>query len=621
MRLLFSVTAPACAALLLLGGPARAQAPADTARYMLPLVEVTAVRGQTEAALRTVRVVALTRDDLAASGVATLADALERRGGAFVRRYGPGGLASVSLRGSGAGHTALLLDGLRLNDPQLGQVDLSLLPAAVLDGATVAHGATAAWHGADAVGGAVLLTPRRRDGLDLRVGGGAFGTARLEGAAGAAGRGVDATVTGMAEASTGRFAYDDPTQFPARRTVREGADRRLVSMLTTLAWHGRPGMTQGGLWLAEAARGLPGPAGMPPAGERQDDAHARLWAIHRRTLGPAALRVAGWAHAGRLRYRHPRLGLDETARTRVIGGEVEVTARPAPVLTLGGGVAASQAVAVHPSLADAGPERMVAAFWHADVVRGPITLAAALRFDHYAQAASYTPLSPRLSGRLDLGRGWAVKAGGGRSFRAPTFNDRFWRGAGRTDLRPEQGWSGEGGFAWANRVLTAEATAFVQPEGGGVWRPSNVRRTRTHGLEASLRGGRGPFTGGAFATLTNALDRSTPGSATYGQQLRFVPRVTARADAELVLAGPARTRWRLDAAMQAVGPRPVTSDGTQALPAYALVGAGVAVTHGAFTLDVRLENALDAAYRVVEGYPMPGRHAFAGLRFRPERSR
>ncbi|HYE58896.1 MAG TPA: TonB-dependent receptor [Rhodothermales bacterium] len=615
---------PCAGLLLLLSGAAHAQAPADSARYTLPLVYVTAVRGQSEAALATARVVRFTRDDFDATRATTLADALERRGGAFIRRYGPGGLASISLRGSGAGQTALLLDGLRVNDPQLGQVDLSLVPAALLDRAEVLHGATAAWHGTDAIGGAVLLTSRRASGLDIRGETGTFGTGRLDLSTGRKSGNLDVGLMVGAETSTGRFGYLDRTQFPPVETTRQGADRRAVSVLGTVGVHGRRSETRSGLWMASGARGLPGPAGMAPAGERQDDALARLWGTHRRALGGAVVRVAGWVHGGRLRYLHPGLGLDETSRTRVVGGEAEVTGSPAAGWTTGGGLAASQATARHPSLREVRPERALAAFGHVARVRGRLTLTGALRLDHYAQAIrAYTPVSPRLGARFALGHGWAVKAGAGRSFRAPTFNDRFWQGAGRPDLRPERGWSAESGLAWNHVTFDAELTVYVhalrdeivwQPE-GSVWRPANVRRTRTEGLEASLLGEHGRLSGGVFATLTYARDRSTPGSPTYGQQLRFVPRATARADAAVTMFGPARSTWYLNGALQAVGARPVTADGTQALPAYALVSLGVAVARAPFALDVRLENAFDAEYRVVEGYPMPGRHAYVGLRF------
>ncbi|WP_243664067.1 TonB-dependent receptor, partial [Rhodothermus marinus] len=57
---------------------------------------------------------------------------LEARTGLFVKRYGSGGLATLSLRGSGATQTLLLIDGHRVADPQSGLIDLTLLPTVLL---------------------------------------------------------------------------------------------------------------------------------------------------------------------------------------------------------------------------------------------------------------------------------------------------------------------------------------------------------------------------------------------------------------------------------------------------------------------------------------------------------
>ena len=80
------------AGLLGLTAAVHAQPPADSVR-VLPLLDVVAPRG-TGAALAGTRTVTITPATAARVGAVTLADALERRGGAFLRRYGPGGLAS-----------------------------------------------------------------------------------------------------------------------------------------------------------------------------------------------------------------------------------------------------------------------------------------------------------------------------------------------------------------------------------------------------------------------------------------------------------------------------------------------------------------------------------------------
>ena len=141
--------------LLFLPTSAWAQGVLDTT-VALPPVTVTAERWGT-AATGSARVTVLGGAAIRGAGAETVAELLERRGGLHVKRYGAGGLATLSLRGTSASQTLVLLDGHRLADPQLGQLDLSLLPTSLLEGAEVMHGAASAAHGTDGIGGAVNL--------------------------------------------------------------------------------------------------------------------------------------------------------------------------------------------------------------------------------------------------------------------------------------------------------------------------------------------------------------------------------------------------------------------------------------------------------------------------------
>lgn len=71
----------------------------------------------------------VTGERLAVLGLRGAADALRLMGGVAVRDYGGlGGLQTVSVRGLGAEHTAVLCDGLPVTDTQGGQIDLSRFP-------------------------------------------------------------------------------------------------------------------------------------------------------------------------------------------------------------------------------------------------------------------------------------------------------------------------------------------------------------------------------------------------------------------------------------------------------------------------------------------------------------
>ncbi|NNC95753.1 MAG: TonB-dependent receptor plug domain-containing protein [Chitinophagales bacterium] len=79
----------------------------------------------------------------------SLADLLGRSSLAYVKTYYPGGLNSVSIKGSGASHSNLLWDGIPLNSAMNGQPDYFLIPASFFDRISISSGALARGIGGD----------------------------------------------------------------------------------------------------------------------------------------------------------------------------------------------------------------------------------------------------------------------------------------------------------------------------------------------------------------------------------------------------------------------------------------------------------------------------------------
>jgi vitamin B12 transporter len=59
----------------------------------------------------------------------TLAELLMLSSNIFIKSYGVGGSATPSFRGTGANHTQLQWNNININNPMLGQPDLSLVPS------------------------------------------------------------------------------------------------------------------------------------------------------------------------------------------------------------------------------------------------------------------------------------------------------------------------------------------------------------------------------------------------------------------------------------------------------------------------------------------------------------
>src|SRR5690606_17414352 len=136
----------------------------------------------------------------------------------------------LSLRGTGASQTLVLLDGHRIADPQLGQLDLSLLPTLLLERVEILHGAGSALYGTDGIGGVVDLRTVRADEDRLLVAStaGAWGERSLSGLAAVSRGPISGLVAAETQTADGDFAYFDPSEGLDGATVRrDGADRAL----------------------------------------------------------------------------------------------------------------------------------------------------------------------------------------------------------------------------------------------------------------------------------------------------------------------------------------------------------------------------------------------------------
>ncbi|MEM0963690.1 MAG: TonB-dependent receptor, partial [Bacteroidota bacterium] len=640
LRALFLLLAP-------LAITASAQTTSDSLRTdSLAAVTVTATRLPTETHRVPARVTVLGPAEVAATGAASVADVLEDRSAVFLKRYGPDGLASFSLRGSGASHTLVLLDGHRISDPQLGQLDPTLLPAVLLERAEVVHGPGSAVYGTDAVGGVVALRTPAADRTTLRVqaGSGAFGEQSAGGLLAGPVTGVPLVATFAADTwrSQGDYLYVDSTAFdPETRTngvtrARENTDVRRGALFGRLALDTESRHDGSvAVLLTDAERGLFDFAAAQEA--RQSDRAARLWADHTVRLGRARVVSGAAIQWASLRYQNLRIGVDSDGRTRLasLQSRVEITQAVAGGFwtgTVGGQVGTG--TADHPNLTEEAHETATAVFAQVVADHGWALATGSLRYDRTAAASADSAgavqaLSPRLGLSLQPTpwRGLRLKASAGRAFRTPTFNDRFWAPGGNPALRPERGWTAEAGLSLdatpGPARLAAEATAFTsrladqivwrfgQFADGSYWAPVNVGRVRTTGWEVSASARLGSASTfaeiGGLWTRSLARDRSDPEFPSFDQPLLYVP--DDQGKAHVAVGWQA---FRIDAGVRHAGRRFSKADGSASLPPYtvadAQISARLAALGGHARLAFRLDNLTDARYSVIPRFPMPPRH-------------
>ncbi|MDT8436430.1 MAG: TonB-dependent receptor, partial [Gemmatimonadota bacterium] len=588
---------------------------------ILPGLEA-AVRREAAAGARSVETVRFREDGVRWRD---LGDWLAGRPGLSVRRSGGGGGQVASVRGSRPEGLLVLLDGVPLNDPLTGGADLSTVPVASLDSATLVRGAASARFGSGALGGVLLLHSRRPDGRDASgsLTTGSLGVIEADGFAALGEK--DGTRLSLAVA--GRRA-DEEFEFENRllpgspTETRRNADRSSVSAALAAA----SGRLQGALRFDGTERGSPGPMGTTLfEGARWRERRLALtggWG----GAGSALSVQAGWRGS---RW-DPGSGLpasDRDAWTGGVWGEAPLPWMPA--VRLGGRfrweTLAGDDVQGSPSRVQAGLTATV------PVRAGALRLEPAASFDAGGGATAF---SPELGLRLAAGRAIALRARVGRAFRLPTFGDLHFAPAARVRANPDLGpervsldaeLGVEGRFAPGGLRLEAEVAAWARrtddpivwlASAAALWSPNNLERLVSTGLEGEVRLATGlPGGPGWTVRAGGTVDRSRLGFGANRNPMPYRPSTTGFAALERRgprFAGRAEVRW--------TGPRTTSVAGTRTLPGFLLVDVALSHRFGPsaapFEIELRVEDVFDRRFELVELIPEPGRRFTVGLRMR-----
>ena len=592
----------------------------------------------------------------------TVADALAARTPAYIKNYGPGQLASISLRGTAARHTAVLWNGFNINLPTLGEADFNLLPLSGLREVVVQPGPAAALYGNGAIGGTVLLGTGAdfRGGRPLHatvqedIGLNAWGLRGTSATAQAAGRWLAVRTAASYRTAANDYPYLSRDINGLTRQYAQNAalnHQWSLSQDATLRL-GAAGELTAAAWLTEADRQIQLAEGAANDHARELDQSRRLLLGYRRVLaGGGQWAVRGAWFDDVLNYHSDQVAQSNSdVKTTQAQGEYT---RP-----LGGrGTLRLGAEAQHfAALADG---------YQGHIAENRGAAFALLRFDprptlhlsaNLRQAllpAGFAPVTPT------LGAEWTVfaqqstdtitllhsasniatqslvaKANLARTYRAPTLNERYWQPGGNPNLLPENGAGGEAGLTYqrplgARTALTAEGTAYSQtvnewvqwlPDARGIYSPRNLRQVRSQGLEATLgvRHATGRYLAQARASYAFTQTRKTQGAPDdpdpTGRQLAYVPlhQLTLALDQTL---GP----WQLGTTLGRTGLVYTDNSGLGYLPAYWPLAATAGYTWrgrgpASVTVLVQGTNLLGLSYYTYAARPAPPRAVQASLR-------
>lgn len=422
--------------------------------------------------------------------VTTVAEALDWAAGVDLQPRSAA-QADVAVRGGTAEQVLVLVDGVPMSDAQTGHFDLDLaIPLADVERIEVLRGAASAVHGADAVGGVINVVTRPPGGAPsgtVEVEGGTFG--RIAG-----GMRMNGRLGGWSVAASARLDRSDGH--------RAGTDHDL--RLGHLAVAGGLAGGVASLRLGVAARDFGADgfyAPFPSYEETRTRTAAARWA---RAVGTVSLEVAAHArqHEDDFVLRRGDPAFYQNIHTSLQTG-LDVTLRAAPgVWVWAAGATGGRDDLESTNLGDRAADRG-AVFgevgWNGSAAR----VQGGLRLD--AREGFAPAWAPSVSASFTPAANVGVRASVARSFRAPTWTDRFYEdpaNRGDPDLAVETAWSSELGMDWTTAVgVRLRATGFLReardlidyarPADGpddAVWQTRNVASASFRGLELEVDG-------------------------------------------------------------------------------------------------------------------------------------
>lgn len=566
----------------------------------------------------------------------SLATLLAEQSTVYIKLYSPGGLASSSFRGAGAGHTAVIWNGFNLQSPMHGQIDFSLLPVSTNDKITVQSGGTSTIWGSGAIGGAIVLQNNLsfEKGWQVQVGTsiGSFGNRRYDGLLAWSGKRWSSSLKLFHQQAENNFAYVNP---------ESGSSS--VQKLSNSALHSKGFLQENAFkinqkqvlnlraWWQESDRQIPPTFTQTSSKASQYDASLRLaaeWLYSGQSTG-YALRTAVFKE--QLNYDDDLSQLHSQNQAHTYLAEAELKHRFNAYHLVHAGINFCAANAVSDGYATAAHQQRYAIFGAYTLKRWKdrSQTTASLRQEGVSNGLSAFTWS--LGTQLQVSKKLSLRGNMAKVFRLPTFNDLYWFPGGNASLQPEKGYSEELGL---NLDLIKTETTRLSIEGSAfnrniqnwiIWLPANYYWSPRNLLNVWSRGTETKTvftkTQGKWAIRAQVLSSyvvstneqsKTDGDASVGKQLIYVPIYTCQGTFSATYAA-----CTISYTQTYTGYRYTATDHSDWLTPYSLgnIYAGYQFKYKKIRLQafLQINNINNTTYQVLAGRPMPGRNYSTGI--------
>lgn len=546
----------------------------------------------------------------------------------FVKNYGSGASQTTTFRGGNASQTAILWNGLNIQNSMLGQTDLSNISSSLFNSVDVEYGGSSALWGSGAMGGAVHLNNKQpyNKGIFAKVN-------TLNNNIGLRSFGANINYSNERFAiSIKESLIDHKNEYTYKNDSndimkRKNAAYYQLSVLPEVkAYINKNNSFTASGWITRGKRDLPSLNNTAQNNVFQEDESDR-WSMNwNYNSNKITNHIKAALFSENLNYFDSLAKIDSKSKmqTRIMENDLHYKWKEGHALSLGFNYTFNKANTTEYN-GDKLMERYAVFASHKDdFLNERLITHLAVRYEHVTTGLN--PLTYNLGAEYAIHKNVLLKLNGGKVYRIPTMNDLFWTPGGDPNLKPEEGYTADGTAQFSLTInkydIIVSGSAFYKvisnwiqwvPSSVGSFKPVNLQEVFSRGTETSWQLG---YTKNKLriqlkcltAYVLSTVNRTIlEGDPTLKKQLIYTPRYTANSSLTFSYKHFAIAYFHNYA-----GYRFTSSDNGSWLTPYhySTLRGSVGYQYNKFNVSFfgNINNILNRDYEVLQNIPQPLRY-------------
>ena len=467
-----------------------------------------------------------------------------------VNQNGPGGVSNPAIRGGSSAQTAVIWNGVNIQNPSDGSVNLAQLPSAFFENISLQYGGSGTLFGSGASAGAIHLNGgdlfATKNRVKFQASLGSFNTKNaFIGAKLGNEKWANSFKYYFAQADND-FEYKLPDGTKVEQT---NAGLKQHSILNETKFKtGDNSALKATIWFQKYNKDVHTTISAMDASEAyQEDEYLKLALNWEKTTKQFNLKAKSVFLSNEIYYNNPAWMQENTNKSKMWVNEMDVKYLVNQNNSITAGINFTYEEGESENFASLTSRKRAAAFVSFKITKlaNIFTVVSSLRQE--LMDGDFNPIVPSLGIKAEINQSIAFNGNVSRVYRNPTFNDLYWYDPiynmmGNSDLKPEDGWSLDAGFEQeyvkGNASLIFKQNFFLNhmkdwivwmPNADySAWSVANKNKGKTIGLDleaqSEIKFGESVFSVGAFYTWTQSNFINVADDVETKSKMLYVPR-------------------------------------------------------------------------------------------------